>query len=66
MRVRTPAPSIRRLGIRAAEGRDLGAARCCPRSLEAPLVNVPLWLWFATIGGLVAIILADLFLVDHT
>jgi tellurite resistance protein TerC len=28
-------------------------------------VNVPLWLWLATIGGLVAIILADLFLVDH-
>jgi tellurite resistance protein TerC len=29
-------------------------------------VNVPLWLWLATIGGLLAIILADLFLVDHT
>ena len=29
-------------------------------------MNVPLWLWLATIGGLVAIILADLFLVDHT
>jgi tellurite resistance protein TerC len=28
-------------------------------------VNVPVWLWFATIGGLLAIILADLFLVDH-
>ncbi|GAA4686258.1 TerC family protein [Pseudonocardia yuanmonensis] len=28
-------------------------------------MNVPVWLWFATIGGLVAIILADLFLVDH-
>jgi tellurite resistance protein TerC len=28
-------------------------------------VNVPLWLWLATIGGLVAVILADLFLVDH-
>ena len=28
-------------------------------------VNVPVWLWFATIGGLVAVILADLFLVDH-
>jgi hypothetical protein len=28
-------------------------------------VNVPLWLWLATIGGLAAIILADLFLVDH-
>ena len=28
-------------------------------------MNVPTWLWFATIGGLVAIILADLFLVDH-
>jgi tellurite resistance protein TerC len=27
-------------------------------------VNVPVWLWFATIGGLAAIILADLFLVD--
>ena len=28
-------------------------------------MNVPLWLWLATIGGLIAIILADLFLVDH-
>ena len=28
-------------------------------------MNVPLWLWFATIGGLGAVILADLFLVDH-
>jgi tellurite resistance protein TerC len=28
-------------------------------------MNVPVWLWFATIGGLVAVILADLFLVDH-
>jgi tellurite resistance protein TerC len=28
-------------------------------------VNVPVWLWFATIGGLAAVILADLFLVDH-
>jgi tellurite resistance protein TerC len=28
-------------------------------------MNVPTWLWFATIGGLIAIILADLFLVDH-
>jgi tellurite resistance protein TerC len=28
-------------------------------------VNVPVWLWFATIGGLAAIIIADLFLVDH-
>jgi tellurite resistance protein TerC len=28
-------------------------------------VNVPAWLWFATIGGLLVIILADLFLVDH-
>ncbi|QYN39165.1 TerC family protein [Pseudonocardia sp. DSM 110487] len=28
-------------------------------------MNVPIWLWFATIGGLAAIILADLFLVDH-
>jgi tellurite resistance protein TerC len=28
-------------------------------------VNVPVWLWFVTIGGLAAIILADLFLVDH-
>jgi tellurite resistance protein TerC len=28
-------------------------------------VNVPLWLWLATIGGLLAVILADLFLVDH-
>ena len=28
-------------------------------------MNVPLWLWLATIGGLLAVILADLFLVDH-
>ena len=28
-------------------------------------MNVPTWLWFATIGGFVAVILADLFLVDH-
>ena len=28
-------------------------------------MNVPLWLWLATIGGLAAVILADLFLVDH-
>ena len=28
-------------------------------------MTVPAWLWIATIGGLVAIILADLFLVDH-
>ena len=28
-------------------------------------MNVPVWLWFATIGGLAAIIIADLFLVDH-
>ncbi len=28
-------------------------------------MNVPVWLWFATIGGLAAVILADLFLVDH-
>ncbi|NMI02142.1 TerC family protein [Pseudonocardia acidicola] len=28
-------------------------------------MTVPTWLWFATIGGLVAIILADLFLVDN-
>jgi tellurite resistance protein TerC len=27
-------------------------------------LNVPVWLWFATIGGLAAIIIADLFLVD--
>ncbi|TWF80551.1 tellurite resistance protein TerC [Pseudonocardia hierapolitana] len=27
-------------------------------------MNVPVWLWFATIGGLAAIIIADLFLVD--
>ena len=32
---------------------------------EGHRMNVPLWLWLATIGGLVAIILADLFLVDH-
>lgn len=28
-------------------------------------MNVPAWLWIATIGGLLAVILADLFLVDH-
>ena len=28
-------------------------------------MTVPLWLWLATIGGLSAVILADLFLVDH-
>lgn len=28
-------------------------------------MNVPLWLWLVTIGGLGAVILADLFLVDH-
>jgi tellurite resistance protein TerC len=28
-------------------------------------VNVPVWLWLATIGCLLAVILADLFLVDH-
>ncbi|TQM11757.1 TerC family protein [Pseudonocardia kunmingensis] len=28
-------------------------------------MNVPAWLWFATIGALAAVILADLFLVDH-
>ena len=28
-------------------------------------MNVPLWLWLVTIGGLIAVILADLFLVDH-
>ena len=28
-------------------------------------MNVPAWLWFVTIGGLVAIILADLLLVNH-
>jgi tellurite resistance protein TerC len=29
-------------------------------------VNVPLWLWFVTIGGLLAVIVADLLLVDRT
>jgi tellurite resistance protein TerC len=28
-------------------------------------VNVPVWLWLATIGGLAAVILVDLFLVDR-
>ena len=28
-------------------------------------MSVPLWVWLVTIGGFVAIILADLFLVDH-
>jgi TerC family integral membrane protein len=36
-----------------------------PEFVEAPRVNLPVWLWFATIGGLAAIILADLFLVDR-
>ena len=34
-----------------------------PETWRLPL-NVPVWLWFATIGGLAAIIIADLFLVD--
>jgi tellurite resistance protein TerC len=34
-----------------------------PETWRPPL-NVPVWLWFATIGGLAAIIIADLFLVD--
>ena len=29
-------------------------------------MNVPVWLWLATIAGLLAVILADLFLVDHS
>jgi tellurite resistance protein TerC len=28
-------------------------------------MNVPLWLWLATVAALLAVILADLFLVDH-
>jgi tellurite resistance protein TerC len=28
-------------------------------------MNVPVWLWFVTVGTLLAVILADLFLVDH-
>jgi len=28
-------------------------------------MNVPVWVWVVTVGGLAAIILADLFLVDH-
>ena len=28
-------------------------------------MNVPTWLWLVTIGGLIAVILADLLLVDH-
>ncbi|MGD9531129.1 TerC family protein [Pseudonocardia sp.] len=28
-------------------------------------MNVPTWLWLATIGGLIAIVLVDLFVVDH-
>jgi tellurite resistance protein TerC len=28
-------------------------------------VTVPVWLWIATIGGLLAVILVDLFVVDH-
>jgi tellurite resistance protein TerC len=28
-------------------------------------VNVPTWLWFSTIGGLIAVVLVDLFVVDH-
>ena len=37
-----------------------------PPPEEGHRMNVPLWLWLATIGGLVAIILVDLFLVDHS
>jgi tellurite resistance protein TerC len=36
-----------------------------PETLGGRPLNVPTWLWFATIGGLMAVILADLFLVDH-
>jgi tellurite resistance protein TerC len=44
------------------------SGRSTPPELSPPedRVNVPLWLWLVTIGGLVAVILADLFLVDHT
>jgi tellurite resistance protein TerC len=28
-------------------------------------VNVPLWLWFATIAGILVLLAADLFIVDH-
>src|SRR5882757_3577230 len=28
-------------------------------------MNVPTWLWFATVGALLAVILVDLFVVDH-
>src|SRR5581483_9115443 len=32
---------------------------------EGPDMNVPTWIWFATVGALVGVILVDLFMVDH-
>jgi tellurite resistance protein TerC len=46
-------------------GETSGRSALPERPPEVPSVNVPVWLWFATIGGLIAIILADLFMVDH-
>ncbi|HVC73568.1 MAG TPA: TerC family protein, partial [Mycobacteriales bacterium] len=28
-------------------------------------MNVPVWLWFATIAGILVLLAADLFIVDH-
>jgi tellurite resistance protein TerC len=30
-----------------------------------PVVNVPVWVWFVTVAGLLGVILVDLFVVDH-
>jgi tellurite resistance protein TerC len=44
---------------------ETSGRRLTPETLGGRPLNVPMWLWFATIGGLLAIILADLLLVDH-
>jgi tellurite resistance protein TerC len=54
------------VGRHDADGRDLGRHALPGRPLSEDLpVNVPTWLWLVTIGALVAVILADLLLVDH-
>jgi tellurite resistance protein TerC len=54
------------VGRQDAEGRDLGRHALPGRLFSEDLpVNVPTWLWLVTIGALVAVILADLLLVDH-
>jgi tellurite resistance protein TerC len=34
-------------------------------SVRRRIVNVPLWLWFATIAGILVLLAIDLFIVDH-